>query len=215
MSRRGQVFENPVTGERVVMLTDPETHPDRVLVAHLIVVPGGRVAAEHFHPTLTERFHVISGQVGFLIGGEERVLAAGDQATVEPNVRHDWWQVGAETAEVVVEVAPGDRFVEMVGTLFGLARDGKVNRRGLPGLLQLAVTANAYRDIMVITSPPPWVQRPLFLLLASIGHTTGLQAAYPEYLASDEVVEPSPEALALVDENGRLREAGRQSAPRT
>jgi quercetin dioxygenase-like cupin family protein len=205
VDRRGHVFENPATGERVVILTDPEAHPERVLVAHLFVTPGGRVATEHFHPTLTERFHVIHGQVGFLIDGEERLLGAGDHAIIRPGVHHDWWQVGDETAEVVVEVAPGDGFVEMVGTLFGLARDGKVNRRGLPSLLQLAVTANAYRDVMVITSPPPAVQRPLFLLLASIGHTTGLKAAYPEYLTSDEVVEPSPEAMALVTDDGRLR----------
>jgi quercetin dioxygenase-like cupin family protein len=205
MDRRGQVLENPVTGERAVILTDPAQHPDRVLVAHLFVSPGGRVAAEHFHPTLTERFHVIHGQVGFLIDGEERLLATGDHATVPPGTRHDWWQVGPETAEVVVEVAPGDGFVEMVGTLFGLARDGKANRRGLPGLLQLAVTANTYRDVMVVTSPAPAVQRPLFLLLAAIGHTTGLKAAYPKYLTSDEVVEPSPEALALLTDDGRLK----------
>jgi quercetin dioxygenase-like cupin family protein len=205
VERRGRVIENTATGERVVMLTDPEAHPEKVLVAHLFVTPGGRVAAEHFHPTLTERFQVIRGQVGFLIDGEERVLGPGDHATVPPGTRHDWWQVGPETAEVVVEVDPGDGFLEMVGTLFGLARDGKVNRRGLPGLLQLAVTANAYRDVMVVTSPPPAVQRPLFLLLASIGHTTGLKPAYQEYLSPDEVVEPSPEAVALLTDDGRLK----------
>lgn len=205
MDRRGQVLENPATGERVVMLTDPEAHPEKVLVAHLFVAPGGRVAAEHFHPTLTERFHVIRGEVGFLIDGTERILGPGDHATIPPGTRHDWWQMGAETAEVVVEVDPGDGFVEMVGTLFGLARAGKVNRRGLPGLLQLAVTVNAYWDVMVVTSPPPAVQRPLFLLLASIGATTGLKPSYPEYLTSDEVVEPSPDALALLTDSGRLK----------
>jgi hypothetical protein len=44
MDRHGHVFENPVTGERAVVLTDPESHPDRILVAHLTVAPGGRVA---------------------------------------------------------------------------------------------------------------------------------------------------------------------------
>jgi quercetin dioxygenase-like cupin family protein len=205
MDRRGQVFENPATGERVVILTDPAQHPDQVLVAHLFVSPGDRVAAEHFHPTLTERFYVIRGAVGFLIDGEERVLAPGDHATIPPGTRHDWWQVGPEAAEVVEEVNPGDGFFEMVGTLFGLARAGKANRRGLPGLLQMAVIANTYRDVMVVTSPPPSLQRPLFLLFASIGHTTGLKAAYPEYLISDEVVEPNPEALALLTDDGRLR----------
>jgi len=33
---------------------------------------------------------------------------------------------------VVVEVDPGSRFLEMVGTMFGLARDGKVDVRGVP-----------------------------------------------------------------------------------
>src|SRR4051812_38358193 len=67
-SRRGQTFTNPVTGERAVVLTDPETHPDRTLVAHLSVSPGGRVAAPHVHPGATERFHVLAGRVGFTLG---------------------------------------------------------------------------------------------------------------------------------------------------
>jgi len=32
MNRRGRVFENLVTGERAVILTDPQDHPGRVLV---------------------------------------------------------------------------------------------------------------------------------------------------------------------------------------
>jgi quercetin dioxygenase-like cupin family protein len=205
MSRYGQVFENPITREHVVVLTDPDDHPERVLVGHLSVAPGGRVAAEHFHPTLTERFHVMRGRVGFLIDGQERVLGPGDDAKIPPGVRHDWWQVGEETAQVVVEVDPGDQFVEMIGTMFGLAGNGMVNRRGVPGLLQLAVIANHYRDVMVLTSPPPRLQRVLFLFMASIGRRLGLRPSYPRYLTSEEVVAPDAAALALLDEGGRLR----------
>jgi quercetin dioxygenase-like cupin family protein len=205
MNRRGQVFENPVTGERVVVLTDPDDHPERVLVAHLFVRPGGRVAAEHFHPTLTERFHVVSGQVGFLIDGRERVLGPGVGAEVAPGVRHDWWQIGPDQAQVVVEVDPGDRFVEMVGTLFGLARDGKVSSKGLPGPLQLAVTAREYRDVMVIASPPEPVQRVVFGVLGPLGRALGRRPIYPEYLSSADTVEPDPAALALLTPEGRLR----------
>jgi quercetin dioxygenase-like cupin family protein len=131
MSRRGQVLDNPVTGERVVVLTDPEEHPEKVLVAHLFVRPGGRVALAHRHPTIVERFHVLRGQVGFLIGEEKHLLGPGESAEVPAGELHDWWQVGDEEAEVVVEVTPGDRFVEMVGTFFGLARDGKSDRKGV------------------------------------------------------------------------------------
>jgi quercetin dioxygenase-like cupin family protein len=205
MSRRGQVFENPATAERVVVLTDPTEHPEAVLVSHLFIQPGGRVVAEHFHPTLSERFHILRGRVGFLIDGREQVLGAGEGAHIPPGARHDWWQVGDEEAQAIVEVAPGDRFVEMVGTIFGLARDGKVNRQGLPGPLQLAVSASAYRDVIVFTSPPPWLQRALFAILAPLGRALGRRPMYDEYLHSSEVVEPDPAALALLTADGRLR----------
>ncbi len=47
MSRQGEVYENPVTGERSIVLTDPYAHPESVLVAHLVVAPGGRAALAH------------------------------------------------------------------------------------------------------------------------------------------------------------------------
>ena len=189
------------------MLTDPDDHPGRVLVAHLFVEPGGRVVAPHRHPVSRERFHVLRGEVGFLIGERERVLGAGEDAEIAPGTLHDWWQVGDEEAQVIVEVDPGDRFVEMVGTFFGLARDGKVDSRGLPRPLQLAVSARHYSDVAVVASPPPAVQHVLFSLLAPIGRLRGLQPSYERYLTSDVVVDPDPAALALLDADGRLRQS--------
>lgn len=204
MSRRGQVFENPVSGERAIVLTDPLDHPDGVLVAELHVRPGGRVVVAHRHPGLVERFHVLHGEVGFLIGDAEQVLGPGRSAEVPAGTLHDWWQIGAEEAEVVVEVNPGARFVEMVGTFYGLARDGKVDGKGMPHPLQLALSARDYRDTMVVAKPPAWVQSALFGVLAPIARGRGLRATYDEYTTSDVVVEPDPAALALVGEDGRL-----------
>jgi quercetin dioxygenase-like cupin family protein len=204
MSRRGQVFENPISGERAVVLIDPLDHPQRVLVSHLYVEPGGRVAVAHRHPVARERFHVLHGAVGFMIDGAERVLGPGEEAEVPPETLHDWWQVGEDTAQVLVEVDPGDRFVEMVGTMFGLARDGKSDGKGLPRPLQLAVTVRGFRDVMVIASPPPWVQSLLFGALAPIGRLVGRRPSYERYLSSEVTVEPEPEALALLTPEGRL-----------
>jgi mannose-6-phosphate isomerase-like protein (cupin superfamily) len=211
MNRRGQVFENPVSGERAVVLTDPENHPERVLVSHLYVEPGGRVAVAHRHPVSRERFRVIHGEVGFMIDGAERVLGPGEEAEVPPGALHDWWQVGEETAQVLVEVDPGDRFVEMVGTMFGLARDGKSDGKGLPRPLQLAVTVRGFRDVMVIASPPPWLQTLVFGILAPIARLAGRRPSYERYLTSEIEVEPEPEALAQLSADGRLRFG--QSAP--
>lgn len=205
MSRRGQVFENPVTGERVIGITDPLEHPDGVLVAELHVAPGGRVALAHRHPGLVERFHVLRGRITYLIGDREETLGPGGSAEVPAGIVHDWWQVGEEEAVVVVEVDPGGRFTEMVGTLFGLARDGRVDKKGVPHPLQLALTAREYRDTMAVMKPPPRVQAMLFGILAPIARARGLKPSYPEYLTSAVVAEPDPEALALIGPDGRLR----------
>jgi len=95
-------------------------------------------------------------------------------------------------------MTPGDRFTDMLTTIFGLTRDGQVDRHGRPRPLQLAVTAREYRDAMVFTSPPPWVQRLLFGSLASLGRALGRRPMYPRYRVSAEILEQ-------LDEHGRLR----------
>jgi len=200
------VFDNPVTGERAIVITDPREHPERVLVSELHVSPGGRVAAAHLHPTVEERFLVLRGQVGFLIGAEERLLGPGEGATVPAGTVHDWWQVGDEEALVIVEVSPGDRFVEMVGSLFGLARDGKVNAEGMPDPLQLAVMGNEYRETIAFTKPPRIVQRLTVPPLALLGRLAGKKPRYDEYLEPGLTVDPDPAVLAELTADGRLRE---------
>ena len=105
-------------------------------------------------------------------------------------------------------MTPGERFVRIITTTFGLARDRHVDARGLPHLLQAAVSLTAYRDTVVFASPPPRVQRFLFGGLAPLGRLLGKQPVYPEYLFSTDLAEPQPEALALLDQQGRLRLGG-------
>ncbi|HYX95242.1 MAG TPA: hypothetical protein VE823_09250, partial [Geodermatophilus sp.] len=57
-------------------------------------------------------------------------------------------------------------------------------------------------------SPPPLVQRFLFGGIAPLGRLLGKQPVYPEYLFSTNLAEPQPEALALLDPQGRLRRGG-------
>ena len=199
------VFENPVTGERAITITDPREHPAGVLVSDLRVRPGGRVAAPHLHPTVDERFLVMRGRVGFLIDGEERVLGEGEGAAIPAGTVHDWWQVGAEEAQAIVEVSPGVRFIEMVGSLFGLARDGKVNSEGMPDPLQLAVMGHEYREVIAFTKPPPIVQRLTLPPLALLGRLLGRKPMYPEYLETRVTEAPEPAVLAELTDDGRLR----------
>ena len=64
---------------------------------------------------------------------------------IEPGAWHDWWNASDRDTRVRVEITPGERFSHMIETLFGLARLGHVNGKGMPDPLQLALMARVQR----------------------------------------------------------------------
>lgn len=181
--RTGDLYTNPVTGERATVRQGTDHAGDGRLLVDLHVLPGGAVAGEHVHDGLTERFEVLSGTVGFRLDGREEVARAGDSIEVGPGRRHDWWNAGHDAANVLVEISGPQtaRFEQLIVTFFGLAHDGKVNAKGMPDLLQLAVIADEFGDVVRFTHPPRAVQRLLFGLLAPIGRRSGRRAVYAHH----------------------------------
>ena len=91
---------------------------------------------------------------------------------------HDWFNAADVEAVVRVEVTPGERFAHMIETLFGLAREGHVNGKGMPNLFQLALTAQEFSDVIVFRKPPPSVQRAVFGALGPIARRRGYRGTY-------------------------------------
>lgn len=82
----------------------------------------------------------------------------------------------------VAEVRPASPgFITFIETLYGLARDGKTNARGLPNPFQAAVLFRAYKDDIVPASPPPFLQPIIFGAMATLGRLLGVRARYPKY----------------------------------
>jgi mannose-6-phosphate isomerase-like protein (cupin superfamily) len=202
-SRRGDVIQNNVTGERAIVLVGSEDSRDGKIAAFVGVRPGGAVVGEHVHPSITEHFRVVSGRLCVRINGAESILGPGDEATIGPGVPHDWWNAGDVEVQVVVEIDPGRRFEILLSTLFGLANDGLTSDRGLPHLLQLAVIGDEFRDVIEFVQPPRLVQRVMFALLAPIGRALGYRPYYERYLRPYAHVEVIPELMAYVDEPER------------
>ena len=194
MSKAGDVIENPVTGERVVVRVGTEDSGGDLLVVDGYVKPGGAVTGEHVHPAIDEDFMVVRGRVGFRIDGRESIAEPGERLHVPAGTAHDWWNAGEEEAHVRVEIRPGARFEEMAINLFGLAQDGKTNSKGMPNLLQAAAFAREFSDVLYFTKPPLWVQRLLFGALTRIARALGYRGSYPEYLerGPSERVEVDP-----------------------
>lgn len=176
----GEVWENPVTRERATIVERPWDNPAGRATAELTVLVGGRVVGEHRHPSLVERFTVLEGELTVKRDGEIDLMHQGQTAVVEAGVWHDWWNASDRDARVRVEVTPGERFVHMIETFFGLARLGHTNSKGMPSPLQLALTAREFSDVVVFRSPPLAVQRALFGGLAPIARRRGYRATYPQ-----------------------------------
>ena len=180
-----------MTLERAVIVELPWLNDEDRAVAELTALPGARVAGEHMHPALFESFSVQEGALTVLRDGQKSVLRAGERAEIEPGVWHDWWNEGDVDAVVRVEIAPGERFVHMIETLFGLAREGHVNKRGMPHPLQLSLFATEFSDVFVLRKPPAAVQRAVFGALAPIARRRGYRATYPSLSRTTLAPRPS------------------------
>jgi quercetin dioxygenase-like cupin family protein len=173
MIRKGDRLENPVTGEVLIFhKTSRETDGEAVLV-ETIVRPDGFVAAAHVHPHQTERFEVLEGRLGLRVGAEEIVAEPGEVLMVEPGTPHRFWNAGEGEARFVCEVRPALEFESLIETMFGLAAEGKTNRKGMPNPLRLAVIARSHFDTVRLPFPPAWMQRAALAVGSSFGRLLG------------------------------------------
>jgi hypothetical protein len=109
--------------------------------------------------------------------GSDQFSVPARPLTSTPGMWHDWFNAGDVEAVVRVEVTPGERFAHMIETLFGLAREGHVNGRGMPDLFQLALTAHEFSEVIVFRKPPR-VSSALCLARWDRSHGGGYRGTY-------------------------------------
>jgi quercetin dioxygenase-like cupin family protein len=141
-----------------------------VLRVEIWAEPGGGVLAEHVHPGHEERYEVLEGEVTFHVDRKPLRLRAGGPVVVPAGVRHRFENTGQQIAHLLVEAEPALALRESIQDGAALAQTGKFTAGGKPrslrALVEVAALAARYRETVVLTSPPPAVQRLLFPLLA-------------------------------------------------
>jgi mannose-6-phosphate isomerase-like protein (cupin superfamily) len=184
-------FENTRMGQRARLLTLPGEASGRRFVLEYINRPfaGQYAVPAHVHPTYKETFEVLAGRARYRLGRTERTAEAGERLVLPPGIPHVHpWSVSAEELHVrqTAEADPPDlpglvASLQGAITIFGLARAGRVNARGLPNVLQLAVIAQTTIPGTYLAGLPRVLQRVLFKGLARLGRALGYRPAYPEY----------------------------------
>jgi mannose-6-phosphate isomerase-like protein (cupin superfamily) len=179
----GDVIWNPLTGEKALLVESAEETDGARIVADLAVEVGGFVpGGEHVHDHCAEHFEVRSGRIAFLLGGEQRTLAPGEQVTARPGTWHRWWNPGDEEVLARVRVEPALRFQEAILVFWGLCADGHTNAEGRPAPMFGALLATRYRAELRYRQPPDVVQRLLLPPLAALARRRGLERVIDRYL---------------------------------
>jgi quercetin dioxygenase-like cupin family protein len=188
----GEVYINPASGERgVVILGTDETGGKRVVI-DLHLRPGGGMVGRHYHPSIHEQFKVIKGQASYTLNGVEQTAEPGQTVDIPPGTLHSFWNSGSSEGLIRFDVQPAERFVALIKNGFSLAQDGKTDHTGKPGMLQIALMAREFDDVVRYDMGPRVMQQLLFLVLTPFAKLKGLKGSYPEYLAR-----PASESVPL------------------
>jgi quercetin dioxygenase-like cupin family protein len=158
-------IRDPVS--RVRMSFEPEGEN---LIVTVWLEPGGGLPA-HFHPRQEERWSVLEGTVRFRLGDDERVIGPEDgEIPVPPGTVHGLASASDREAKLRTLVIPALRLQSFLEESAAAAEEGLFTPRGLPRGLRGARWAagflKRFRDETVFVSPPQFVQRALFALLA-------------------------------------------------
>jgi len=178
MPRAGDMIENTLTGERAVFAATRHETEGKRLEADYFLRAGGAVAAAHIHPLQAETFVVLEGSVRITIGDKEITPEPGVRYTVPPGVSHRIVNHTALAAHLFSTLEPALRSDELLETVWGLATDGRTNRRGYPNIFQAAATAVEFRDELRLARPPLWVQDLVFRTVAPLAHALSYQGRY-------------------------------------
>ena len=182
MARAGDTLTSSIKGKEGLLLrkTGAETG-GALLEIEATYRPHGAFPPLHYHPEQDEHFAVLAGSVAVRTDKDERIYRVGESFDIPRGTPHTMRNGGMEEARVLWQTRPALQTLAFYETIYGLARDGKTDASGMPGLLQMAVSLRDYRREMVLSKPPLPIQRFIFGALAFLGTLCGYRGRHASY----------------------------------
>jgi mannose-6-phosphate isomerase-like protein (cupin superfamily) len=171
MVNRGDVIENLLTGEKVIFLETSEDTNGELLRFEYVLPPRFSVP-EHIHPRQEERHEILSGILRGRAGGREQDFREGERAVGPPGVPHAWRNPSEdEELRTVSERRPALHMEALLEVGFGIARDLKTDKKGIPKhLLRMMVLANEAKSDFYFTGAPRPVRKAFSALSGALAY---------------------------------------------
>ena len=193
MARTNEEIVNPRTGQRMIF-RQTAADTNGTLLQIETINPPGPAEPEHIHPEQVSSAEVLAGALTFNVAGTVRRVPAGEKIVIPAGVPHYFWNDGEEDGRAIQELRPALRTEDFFTTWFALARDDKLNAKGMPPLLQMVALVQPYARVMRPTSPPWPVLRLTAWVLGPLARARGYRAIYPwpNHSAAGDGSDPSP-----------------------
>jgi quercetin dioxygenase-like cupin family protein len=183
MAYKNKTIRNPMTGQEIRFIQTSKESNGELLEMEATYNAMSSEPVPHYHPNQDEFFTIVSGEMTVRLDGEEtHNLQAGDTLQIPHNQIHAMWNAASRKAVVNWQVRPALNTEELLETMMGLAADGKCNKKGMPGLLQIVLTSGKYDRELRLLKPPLLVQKLVFSVLKPFALMAGYKAVYEKYL---------------------------------
>lgn len=170
---------HPIQQDWVTFLrTGEEIDGGHLLIEIELAPHGGNVL--HRHRTFTETFEPVEGELHVERDGQDLVLRPGDAASVPPGVAHRFYSQSDQPIRFRVELRPPGQFEQVLRVGYGLARDGKVTKQGIPRSPLQAALLFVMGDTYVAAAPI-WLQRVVAVPLAALARRLGVERSFEPY----------------------------------
>ena len=90
-------------GARMAVLVGPQLAEPRFITRRFLLAPGGYIPA-HLHDTIEHEQVMVRGEMVLGLGGERRVVRAGDAMLIPAGTPHFYENTGREEAEFICVV---------------------------------------------------------------------------------------------------------------
>ena len=182
MAYKGKKIHNPVTGQSIEFVQTSKDTNGELLEMISTYDAYTKEPASHYHPYQDEFFEVLEGKVSLRIDGRLLILQQGDTMHIEKNQVHAMWNPTDSRSMINWKVMPAMNTEHLLETVAGLAADGKINEKGMPGILQVALIFKKFSSVFRLARMPYLAQTLLFAVLAPFSSLKGLKPTYHEYI---------------------------------
>jgi mannose-6-phosphate isomerase-like protein (cupin superfamily) len=161
MAYEGQQISNPRTGQRMTFV---ELRQELLRIDSVNPSNAAEREPGHVHPQQESGAKVISGALTFEVDDRQRRVGPGESISIPANTPHRFWNEGDVDAHSIQFFKPALDIASFFETFFALAQEDKLDDKGMPRPLQLAVLVPEFEDELRPLSPP-W---PLLKVLATV-----------------------------------------------